>query len=403
MTHDRQRLLFLNVGHLLTHFMLLIYPTVALLLERQGAGAYGELLLPSTAGFVAFALGTLPAGWLGDRVGRQPLLVAQFLGGGLGCVGVALFCTTPLQIAAGLAVIGLFAAIYHPVGIPMVAESAPAGRVGRVLGVNGVWGNLGVAAAPLATAVLGEAFGWRAAFLLPGLVALVLGLAFARVPAAPAPSRTAVRTLASAPPRAVMLRVFGFLGVAALFGGLLFSVLTVVLPKAIDAALGQQLASATGAATLAAGIFAVAAFAQLVSGRAIDRRPLRGIMLLLTAGQVLALVLLLGVGGWAVGLAALLLALLVFAEIPVHDAAAAFATAPGWRARLFAVKYVLSLGVSALAVPLVAMLYSPEDGMTWIYVALAGCALVVLLASWLLPRSFGSQPVSTPGTAPASA
>jgi len=408
LAHDRLRFLFLNLGHAYAHLFMLLYATVVLVLEAQSGLDYGALLLPSTAGFVAFAAGTLPAGWLGDRWSKQGLLAVMFLGLGVASLLTALAGET-WQIAAGLAAIGLFAAIYHPIGIAMVAEEAD--RVGRALGVNGVWGNMGVAAAPLIAGWLGTVWGWRAAFAVPGAVALVTGLAFLlllrhapqrRVKPAPPPARPASPAL--------IRRVFIFIPVASLFGGLVFSVLSVALPKILAEALaggaaanaaGNAVGNAAGnaagnaseallsAGTLAAAIFALAAFAQIVTGRGVDRWSPRNLMLILAGGQVLLFALLAQVAGWPVLLLGLLVMPLVFGEIPVHDALVAQYGAPQWRARIYGLKYVLSLGVSSAAVPLVAWLHlagAPGgNGFVVVYWVLAGAAAIVVAASLLLP------------------
>ena len=342
MTHDRLRFLFLNLGHAYAHLFMLLYATVVLVLEARSGLDYGALLLPSTAGFVAFAAGTLPAGWLGDRWSKQGLLAVMFLGLGAASLLTALAGET-WQIAAGLAAIGLFAAIYHPIGIAMVAEEAE--PVGRALGVNGVWGNMGVAAAPLIAGSLGTVWGWRAAFAVPGAVALVTGLAFLlllrhapkrRVKPTPPPARPASPAL--------IRRVFIFIPIASLFGGVIFSALSVALPKILAEALAggatenaAEISSGAllSAGTLAAAIFAIAAFAQIVTGRGIDRWSPRGLMLILAGGQVLLFALLAQVAGWPVLLLGLLVMPLVFGEIPVHDALVAQYGAPQWRARIY--------------------------------------------------------------------
>ena len=60
----------------------------------------------------------------------------------------------------------MFAAIYHPVGIAMLV--AVPEKMGRALGWNGLWGNLGLAAAALISGALMDWLGWRAAFFVPG-------------------------------------------------------------------------------------------------------------------------------------------------------------------------------------------------------------------------------------------
>ncbi|MCH7794501.1 MAG: MFS transporter [Proteobacteria bacterium] len=393
MSHDRLRFLFLNLGHAYAHLFMLLYATVVLVLERELGRDYGDLLLPSTAGFVAFAAGTVPAGWLGDRWSKQGMLAVMFLGLGVASLLMTLAAGV-WQIAAGLAAIGLFASIYHPIGIAMVAEEGTQGTgrgVGRALGVNGVWGNMGVAAAPLLAGTLGTVWGWRAAFAVPGAVALLTGLGFLLLirHAPPAKERRAP-PVARPASRALIRRVFIFVPVASLFGGLVFSAMTVALPKILAEALA---AGGDGglmsAGTLAAAIFALAAFAQIATGRGVDRMSPRDLMLVLAGGQLVLFVLLAQVAGWPVLLLGLLVMPLVFGEIPIHDALVAHYGAPEWRARIYALKYVLSLGVSSIAVPLVAWLHLAEapagNGFVGLYIALAVAAALLVAVSLLLP------------------
>ena len=388
MSHDRLRFLFLNLGHAYAHLFMLLYATVVLVLERELGRDYGDLLLPSTAGFVAFAAGTVPAGWLGDRWSKQGMLAVMFLGLGVASLLTALAAGV-WQIAAGLAAIGLFASIYHPIGIAMVAEDAD--RVGRALGVNGVWGNMGVAAAPLLAGTLGTVWGWRAAFAVPGAVALLTGLGFLLLirHAPPAKERRAPPAARPAS-RALIRRVFIFVPVASLFGGLVFSAMTVALPKILAEALaGAGGGGLMSASTLAAAIFGLAAFAQIATGRGVDRMSPRDLMLILAGGQLVLFVLLTQVAGWPVLLLGLLVMPLIFGEIPIHDAMVAHYGAPEWRARIYALKYVLSLGVSSVAVPTVAWLHLAEapagNGFVALYIALAVAAAVLVAVSLLLP------------------
>src|ERR1700722_2142394 len=139
---------FLNLGHALDHLMMLIFPTVILAMTAEFGRDYRSMLPLALGGFIAFGAGSLPAGWLGDRWNRRNMMAVFFFG-----IGAAGFITglsqTIWQLATGLTVIGLFAAIYHPVGTAVLVSHAD--RVGREIGVNGVWGNLGVAFAAVGT------------------------------------------------------------------------------------------------------------------------------------------------------------------------------------------------------------------------------------------------------------
>ncbi|MDP7548964.1 MAG: MFS transporter, partial [Alphaproteobacteria bacterium] len=120
MNRDRLYFLLLNLGHFFDHLFMLIFATVAALaLYREWGVGYAALLAYATPGFFAFGLCSLPAGWLADRWSRDGMMSVFFIGIGATAIATG-FAETPLQIGAGLFVIGMFAAIYHPVGLAIV-------------------------------------------------------------------------------------------------------------------------------------------------------------------------------------------------------------------------------------------------------------------------------------------
>ena len=176
MPASRSLTLFLNLGHTFDHLLMLIFPTVVLAMSAELGRGYSELLPLALGGFICFGAFSIPAGWLADRWSRFGMMVVFFFGIGTAAVLTGL-ARGPVEIALGLTLIGVFAAIYHPVGITMLVANQP--NVGRALGVNGVFGNVGVAFSALMAGALAEAISWRAAFIVPGLLALAVGAAFA--------------------------------------------------------------------------------------------------------------------------------------------------------------------------------------------------------------------------------
>src|SRR5581483_1894337 len=168
--------LLLNVGHFLDHMFTLIFATVAALaLSREWGASYSDLLAYATPGFFAFGVFSYPAGWLADKWSRDGMMVVFFVGIGLMAILTGL-TQTPLQLGAGLFLIGAFAAIYHPVGLAIVVARWK--NTGMRIAVNGVWGNLGVASAALITGYFIDHGGWRAAFMMPGIFAVAVGIAY---------------------------------------------------------------------------------------------------------------------------------------------------------------------------------------------------------------------------------
>src|SRR5690606_6962280 len=140
MSAERLRLTFLNLGHTYDHLFMLLYATAVLAIEAAWGLSYGQLIALATPGFIAFGAGAVPAGWLGDRWSRNGMMAIFFIGIGAASMVTGL-ARTPLEIGIGLFLIGLFASIYHPVGIAMVSQG-PAETLGWRLGVNGVYGNM---------------------------------------------------------------------------------------------------------------------------------------------------------------------------------------------------------------------------------------------------------------------
>src|SRR6516225_7846233 len=167
---------FVNLAHLIDHYSMLIFAAAVIIMGPALGMAYSELLPYATPGFVAFGAGSLLTGWLGDRWSRRHMMLIFFIGIGASMISVD-FVQTRAELGVALFAIGIFASIYHPVGTAMIVSYAD--RLGREMGINGVWGNLGVASSALVTGVIGQYLGWRFAFIIPGAVTVMFGIAFA--------------------------------------------------------------------------------------------------------------------------------------------------------------------------------------------------------------------------------
>jgi MFS family permease len=372
---------FINIGHLLDHMVMLIFPTAVLGMQNDFARPYSELIALALGGFIMFGAGSLPAGWLGDRWSRRNMMAVFFLGIGVATIATG-FTQTRWQLAAGLAAMGLFAAIYHPVGTAMLVGHAE--RIGRAIGVNGVWGNLGVAFAALMTGAVSQWLGWRWAFILPGAAALAVGAAYLALvpPEANHNRRTVAR---DAPfPRAVIVRAFVVLGVVTLAGGVVFNATTIALPKMVDERLPQLAGSTLGVGILVCAVYIVGAMAQLVMGSLIDRHPLKVGFLAVALFQAPLLLAASQASGWPMVVVLAGLVFVVFGQITFNDGMVARYADAGWRARAYAVRYVLSFGVAASAIPLVAIMHA-HGGFKPLFQILAVFGAVVTLGAVFFP------------------
>jgi len=378
----RRSIAFLNWAHALDHFVLLIYPTVVIGLEVVYRRPYAELIALSTAAFVAFGVFSLPAGWLADHWSRHRTMAIFFFG-----IGASLFLTgfarEPWHIAAGLTLVGAFAAIYHPVGIAMLVASPE--NMGRLLGWNGLWGNLGLASAALLTGALVDTFGWRAAFYVPGMVCVAAGVLFLVLVNDPGKVKKTSKSLGLHVDARMMTRIFSIMLIATACGGIIFNSTTISMPKVFDERLAALTHTNFGIGLLVAVVYAMAAFAQVLMGTLIDRTELRRLMIGVALVQVPLMFLAANLQGWAMLGVALLMMLAVFGQIPLNDAIVGKYCADEYRARVLSVRYVVSLGVAALAVPMIAALHATEGGFGNVFMVLGVLAAGMLCASLFFP------------------
>ena len=385
----RLEFLFLNLGHMYDHLFILIYATVAaLVLPTEFGMDYADLIVYATPGFIAFGAFALPAGWLADRWSRRGMMLVFFFGVGISAMLTGL-ARTPLEIGVGLFCIGVFAAIYHPVGITMVVEARPV-KTGAALGINGVWGNMGVAGAAIVAGSLIDASGWRAAFAVPGAAAVVTGVAYWVL--CRGHDSTPTGTAGGAQPtpvvlhRRMLLTIFAVIAITTTLGSFIFQSMTFALPKLLEERLSDVSESATVIGGSAFAVFAIASFAQVVIGHLVDRHSIRTVFAVVAGLQIPAFMLVVGVTGLPVLVGAVAFMLLVFGQIPINDALLSRITTPRYRSRIFAMKFVLSFSVAAAAIPLVALLHRTMgfDGMLAVLAIIAGIIFVCVLT---LPRT----------------
>ena len=369
---------FINWAHALDHYVMLIFPTAVIGLAVVYERSYAELIAYGTPAFVAFGLFSLPAGWLADRWSRRNMMALFYVGCGLSLLAAGLAPSQPVVLATALFALGVFAAIYHPVGTAMLI--AQAATRGRSLAFNGVCGNFGVALAAGITALLTYAFGWRGAFLVPAGVCLVTAVVYLRlVPddGQQAGSRTSSPDVAFSPWLAAM--IFGLFAIVALTAGLVFHIVTVALPKIVDERLGADI-SLLMVGGLATVIFMCGAVAQVTVGRLVEKIPVH----LLFAGIAVLQFASIAWAAYATGVMlviALAIALAsIYAQVTVNDLVIARYTADSWRGRVYAVRYFLTFVVSGAAVAAIAFLHG-RGGFGLVLGATASIAFVLAVAT----------------------
>ena len=355
LANRRLSIAFINWAHAIDHFVILIYPTVVIALQAVYGDSYSTLIWLATASFVAFGLFSLPAGWLGDHWSRRNMMTAFFFGCGVSLIGAAL-SPSLYVLAFALFALGMFAAIYHPVGTAMIVESAT--QRGRMLAFNGVCGNLGVALAAGITAALTALLSWRGAFFVPGVICIATGFAymwFAPKEARHGAARSKLPDVSMS--TALAATIFALFLVVAISAGLVFNTISVALPKIVDERISGISLLEVGGLTTA--VFLCGAVAQLTVGRLVERFPPHILFAILAIMQFY--------GRCVVGLCATATTLLfalaftmaaVYGQITVNDLIIARYSADAWRGRIYAVRYFLTFMISGVAVSMIAFLHA---------------------------------------------
>ena len=334
--------------------MILIFPTVVLGLEAVYGRSYGDLLTLSTAAFTAFGLFALPAGWLADHWSRRNMIATFFIGTGVSAAAVG-FAPNFTLLAVALFAVGIFAAIYHPVGTPMLVEQAI--NRGRTMSWNGVCGNIGVSVAAAFTAALTAWIGWRWAFFIPAAVFLITGVAYLvltppdGVRRAPPPHAQDVKL-----DRGMILAVVGAFLTLAVSAGLVFNALTVTVPKIIDARVGEALPLAT-IGFLATAVFLCGAAAQLSVGRLLDRFQPHHLLAGVALSQLAGVIWINYATGWPMLVALAISIAAIYGQVTLNDFVLARYTPPAWRGRVYSVRFFFNFTLAGPAVWGIGRLY----------------------------------------------
>ncbi len=396
MQRDKIIFLYLNLGHFFDHLFMLVFASVAALrLNSEWNMSYAELIPYATPGFIAFGVCALLAGWLADKWSREGMMVVYFIGIGISSI-LASAANSPMQIAISLTFIGVFAAIYHPVGLAMVVQGRE--KAGVPLAINGIYGNMGVASAALLTGFLIDSAGWRSAFYLPGIISILLGISYLlfirrdKTLATELLETTVKANQASSTSlsRNALLSIFAIIFFTTAVGGLIFQSTTFALPKIFQERLIDFAGTATMIGWYAFLVFALAALAQLVVGYLVDRYSIRYIFASVALCQMVFFFIMSQLEGIAALLVAVAFMFAVFGQIPINDVLVGRVTRSEWRSRAYALRYVVTFSVMASAVPMIGWVHG-NWGFDRLFYILAVSALAIFTATLFLPNASGPR------------
>ena len=380
--------LYLNIGHLLDHFMMLIFAKAAFDAGREFGLSYEEIIVYGTLGVIMFGAAAPLAGWMADKYSRAILITVYPFGLGLGGL-LATFSQSTETLGISLGVLGFFAAIYHPVGIAMLTKRP--GKIGLRVGVNGVWGNMGVAAAPVFTGILIAYADWRLGFLLPSIFCICFGLfqLFAFVENEEVNIKNiknkAASTLSSPFSEGWKIVLFA-LSITTLSGGFIFGALTFLIPRLFEVSMVQISTDVAITGLLAGLVYAIASFSQIGTGWLVDKVPPKYVLSAMGLGQLIFIYIASQSSDYNLLFIMLAAMIFVFGQVPITDVILVKYVQDSWRGRVLSIKFMVNLSAGASVLPITSLLLKNGYNFSFVLQCLSVISIAVIISGLLLPN-----------------
>ena len=375
--------IYLNISHFIDHFVMLIFAKAAYDAGREFGLGYEEIIVFGVLGFILFGAAAPVASILANKYSRSVLMVIFHFGIGISAI-ICSFASTPWELSIGLGLIGVFAAIYHPVGIAMLLKNSK--KLGYRLGINGVFGNMGVAAAPLITGYLLLISDWKLSFILPGIACILYGVIFLLAlkdePKTVQTKKENERDDVFAPQ---WRRALLALALTTTSGGFIFGAITFIIPRYFELQLTGITSSVAVTGLIASMVYAIAGFTQIGAGLLIDRFPAKPILFVIGVGQVIFIYLASTVSDLQLFFVTLVATSFVFGQIPIIDTIMSRYIPDKSRGNVLSVKFALNLGAGASVLPISSLMLKHGYELSNLFVVMSFMAMFVVLASLILP------------------
>ena len=381
--------MYINIGHFLDHFMMLIFAKAAFDAGRHFGLGYDEIIIYGTLGLFLFGAAAPVAGWLADKYSRSIIMIIYPFGVSLGAF-LCFLSSSPIMLGFSIGVIGFFAAIFHPVGIAMLIRDSK--KVGFRLGVNGVWGNMGVAAAPVLTGFIILNSNWQLSFLVPSIICFIFGLAqlrgFKEIDIKEEKTKQKKSNGLVEGWKIVLLS----LTMTTLAGGFIFGSLTFLIPRIFEVNLSGISVDIAITGLLAGIVYAIASLSQVGVGYLIDRYSPKIILGFVGIGQFFLIYLSSLYIDYALFFVMLMAMFFVFGQVPITDAILVRYVDDRWRARILSIKFLINLCAGASVLPLVSLFLGNGYNFSDLLMILSCLAIFVVISAYMLPKIKDNNP-----------
>ncbi|MCA9173251.1 MAG: MFS transporter [Planctomycetales bacterium] len=417
--------LLVSCAHALVHVYELSLPSLELLIGAEYAPdvdpadvarvSKQRMGLLANTWRLPFGFGALLAGWLVARFGARPMLILYLAGCSAMCLAAGLRVSFATLFGV-MFLMGAFASIYHPAGLTLISCETPAASRARALGLHGIFGSAGIAAAPFLVGLL-RWFGadWRTCYWWLALPSAALAMTLFRhwgrakaplspaIPAtSPAPASAKAENKGAAPPKPIALdpdraewRSFSVLMVVTVLQGLVYTGVLCFLTRYLSSSpLVSQLVSADGGSSehvatanmISAFVLAMGCLGQYSAGRFARLERLERQLLQVTAANVpLLLWMSLATGNQRVWAAATF-STVHFMHQPLYNSLIALYTPVRLRSSCYGFSFAMSFGLGSFGAALVGYSANDQQAYQWL-ASLAAVSTLVAVLLWRVAPS----------------
>ncbi len=364
------------------HMFAAFYFVIVLSIEKEWKLTYDELISLWTLGALLIGLGALPAGWLSDKWSRSSMMAIMFLAMGASSILCGL-SNEKFALFIGLSFLGLSCAIYHPVGIAWVVNSSE--KKGRALGINGIFGGIGIGSGAFLAGILIKYFNWKVAFILPGLFSFLIGIilifciiknliSFKNIKSKNFQENNSSNEL-------IIIACIMLFSMFTL--GLTFQIMQTSLPKVFDIRIENLSTFKIG--TIIGLIYAIAGIMTLIGGFIADKFPLKKIYIIGIGAQIPCFFFIAYFSGIPLILVCLIAAMFNSSILPTENILLAKFTPDKHHGLIYGIKFIVAFGSAPIAVFLISEIYEQTQEFTNLFYICAFLTLLVTLAVLFLP------------------
>ena len=346
------------------HMFAAFYFVIVLSIEQKWHSTYDELISLWTLGALLIGLGALPAGWLSDRWSRSSMMVIMFIGMGLSSILCGL-SNEQFSLFIGLSFLGLSCSIYHPVGIAWVVNSSE--KKGRALGINGIFGGVGIGSGAFIAGLLIKYFDWKFAFIIPGILSLIIGIilfffisnnliSFQNYKTKDLEENNSSHNLIII----ACILLFSMFGL-----GLTFQIMQTSLPKVFDIRIANLSTFAIG--SIIGIIYGISGLMTLVGGFLADKFSLKKIYVIGIAAQVPCFYFIANFSGIPLIFVCLMAAMFNSSILPTENILLAKFTPERHHGLIYGFKFIVAFGSAPIAVFLISKIYEQTQEFTNIF------------------------------------